>query len=167
MRAFALAFSAFFSAFLAALVCCFACFLAFFGPFFASSAVSARAPTTALISSSSSRWAYQMSIVRIRANEAMASRYAVTDAIVTSRVSALEKPLLRAAMVTLAAIRFTSYSNGPGRVSSKSFRSNRSCRSGDAYPPKFDRCASPHNCTSSPAVGVDARSAAMIAAEPR
>ncbi len=59
VRAFALAFSALFSAFLAALVCCFACFLAFFGPFFASSAVSARAPWTALMSSSSSRWAYE------------------------------------------------------------------------------------------------------------
>ena len=36
------------------------------------------------------------------------------------------KPLLRAAIVKLAAMRFTSYSNGPGSVSSKSFRSNSS-----------------------------------------
>ena len=44
----------------------------------------------------------------------------------------LEKPLLRAAITTLAASRFTSYSKGPGRVSSKSFRSKSSARSGDA-----------------------------------
>ena len=67
-------------------------------------------------------------------------------------------------MVKLAAIRFTSYSNGPGRVSSKSFRSNSSRRSGEANTPKFDRCASPHSCTCSPAVGVSLRSAAMILA---
>jgi hypothetical protein len=54
-------------------------------------------------------------------------------------VSALEKPLLRDTTVKLAAIRFTSYSNGPGSVSSKSFRSNSSLRSGEANAPKFDR----------------------------
>ena len=68
-----------------------------------------------------------------------------TDASVASRVSALVKPLLRAAIVKLADIRFTSYSNGPGSVSSKSFRSNSNARSGDAKTPKFDRCASPHS----------------------
>ena len=41
-----------------------------------------------------------------------------------SRASASVKPLLRAAIVKLAAMRFTSYSNGPGSVSSKSLRSN-------------------------------------------
>ena len=41
-----------------------------------------------------------------------------------ARPSALVKPLLRAAIVKLAAMRFTSYSKGPGSVSSKSFRSN-------------------------------------------
>ncbi len=41
-----------------------------------------------------------------------------------SRASALLKPLLRAAIVKLADMRLTSYSNGPGSVSSKSFRSN-------------------------------------------
>ena len=82
-------------------------------------------------------------------------------------MSDFENPLLRAAIVKLAAIRFTSYSNGPGRVSSKSFRSNSSLRSGEANTPKFDRCASPHNWTTSPAVGVSARSAAMIFAAPR
>ncbi len=57
----------------------------------------------------------------------------------TARVSAVEKPLLRAAIVKLADMRFTSYSNGPGSVSSKSFRSNSSARSGDAKTPKFER----------------------------
>jgi len=61
----------------------------------------------------------------------------------------------------------TSYSNGPGKVSSKSLTSNNSSRSGEANAPKFERCASPHTCTSSPAVGVPARSTAMIFAAPR
>jgi hypothetical protein len=82
-------------------------------------------------------------------------------------VSAVEKPLLRAAIVKLAAIRFTSYSKGPGRVSSKSFRSNSSLRSEEANAPKFDRWASPHSWASSPATGVSLRSAAMILAAPR
>ena len=86
---------------------------------------------------------------------------------VAARPSALVNPLLRAAIVKLAAIRFTSYSKGPGSVSSKSFRSKTSCRSGDANTPKFERCASPQSCTSSPAVGVSFRSAAMIFAAPR
>ena len=56
-----------------------------------------------------------MSIVDIPANSIIASRYAVTDVRVASRTSALLKPLLRAAIVKLAAMRFTSYSNGPGK----------------------------------------------------
>ena len=84
-----------------------------------------------------------------------------------ARMSALVKPLLRAAMVKLAAMRLTSYSNGPGRVSSKSFRSNSRARSGEANTPKFDRWASPHSCTSRPAVGVSFKSVAMILAAPR
>ena len=113
------------------------------------------------------RCAYQMSIVPISANSAIAFRYAATVARVAARASALAKPLLRAAMVKLAASRFTSYSNGPGSVSSKSFRSKTSVRSGDAYTPKFDRCASPQSWTVRPAVGVSFRSSAMIFAEPR
>ncbi len=85
----------------------------------------------------------------------------------TWTLSAVVRPLFRAAMVKLAAIRFTSYSNGPGRVSSKSFRSNTNRRSGDANTPKFDRCASPHSWLVNPAVGVPARSVAMIFAAPR
>ena len=82
-------------------------------------------------------------------------------------MSAAENPLLRPAIVKLAAIRFTSYSNGPGSVSSKSFRSNSKIRSGEASRPKFDRWASPHSWTSSPATGVSFRSAAMTVAAPR
>ena len=81
--------------------------------------------------------------------------------------SDLAKPLLRAAMVKLAAMRLTSYSKGPGSVSSKSFTSNSRVRSGDANAPKFDRCASPQSWTVSPAVGVSFRSVAMIFAAPR
>ena len=82
-------------------------------------------------------------------------------------MSAAENPLLRQAIVKLAAIRFTSYSNGPGSVSSKSFTSNSKIRSGEANRPKLDRCASPHSWTSSPATGVSFRSAAMTVAAPR
>ncbi len=57
----------------------------------------------------------------------------------TASVSASVNPLLRAAIVKLAAMRSTSYSNGPGSVSSKSFTSNISVRSGEAKMPKFDR----------------------------
>ena len=84
-----------------------------------------------------------------------------------ARASALVKPLLRPATVKLAASRFTSYSNGPGRVSSKSLRSNSSRRSGEANSPKLDGCASPQSWTCRPAVGVPSRSAAMTIAAPR
>jgi hypothetical protein len=56
-----------------------------------------------------------------------------------ARVSALLKALLRPATVKLAAIHLTSYSNGPGRVSSKSFRSTSSWRSGEANTPKLEK----------------------------
>ena len=56
-----------------------------------------------------------------------------------ARASARAKPLLRAAMTKLAAMRFTSYSKGPGSVSSKSFSPNTNARSGDAKAPKFER----------------------------
>ena len=97
----------------------------------------------------------------------MASRYADTERSVVAVTSVALKPLLRPAMAKLAAMRFTSYSNGPGRVSSKSLRSNSSVRSGDANAPKFDRWASPHSWTFRPAVGVSFRSVAMILAAPR
>jgi hypothetical protein len=50
--------------------------------------------------------------------------------------------LSRPAIATLAASRLTSHSHGPGRVSSKSLRSNSNCRSGEAKAPKLPRCAS-------------------------
>ncbi len=147
-------------------------FLAAFSPFSASffCTLSFWVPTAALsaaITSCSERCAYQMSMVRICANPAIASRYAVTDASVTACASAWVSSLLRAAIVKLAAMRLTSYSNGPGSVSSKSFRSNSNARSGDAKMPKFDRCASPQSWTVRLAFGVSFRSAAMILAAPR
>jgi hypothetical protein len=39
--------------------------------------------------------------------------------------------------------------------------------SGDAYKPKFDACASPHNCAVIPVCAVAAGADAMISAEPR
>ena len=101
--------------------------IAFFGALPRTSAL----PSAVMMSCSDNR-ACQTSIVGISANSAIASRYAATEANVTSRASASVNPLLRAAIVKLAAIRLTSYSNGPGSVSSKSFRSNTSVRSGDA-----------------------------------
>ena len=111
--------------------------------------------------------AYQTSIVDIRAKRAIAVRYVSTLAVVAARVSDFENSLFRPAMVMLAASRLTSYSNGPGRVSSKSFTSNTRLRSGDPNAPKFDRCASPQSWTLIPASGVRERSAAMTFAAPR
>ena len=76
-------------------------------------------------------------------------------------------PFSRAATTRLAAKRLTSHSNGPGRVSSKSRRSNARFRSGVAHRPKFSTWASPHSCTISPLSGWEARSPAMTAAAPR
>ena len=66
-----------------------------------------------------------MSMTPIWANSAMAMRYALTTVSVAARTSFLLKPLLRPAIVKLAASRSTSYSNGPGSVSSKSLRSKQ------------------------------------------
>ena len=71
------------------------------------------------------------------------------------------KPRSRPATAKLATNRFTSHSNGPGSVSSKSLTLNTSRRSGAAKAPKLDRCASPQSCTSSPVRGAPARSAAI------
>ena len=56
---------------------------------------------------------------------------------------------------------------GPGSVSSKSLMSNTKRRSGEAYAPKLDRCASPHSWVCRPGVRVVWRSAAMTSAAPR
>ena len=76
-------------------------------------------------------------------------------------------PWSRASTCRLATIRITSHSNGPASVSSKSRRSNESCRSGVAHNPKLRTWASPHNCTIRPLWGREARSAAITAAAPR
>ena len=73
----------------------------------------------------------------------------------------------RAATTRLAASRWTSHSNGPGSVSSKSRRSKARFRSGVAHSPKLRTWASPHSWTSSPLWGREPRSAAMTAAAPR
>ena len=67
----------------------------------------------------------------------------------------------RPATARLAASRFTSHSNGPGSVSSKSLRLKTSLRSGAAKMPKFERCASPQSWACSPVRGPSARSAAI------
>ena len=85
----------------------------------------------------------------------------------SSRAVLAENSRDRAAISKLAASRFTSHSNGPGFVSSKSLMSNTSVRSGDANPPKFARCASPQHWTRKPESGVVARSDAMTIAAPR
>ena len=74
MCAFSAAFLAPFAAFFASLVLFSACFLAAFVPFFAALRQVGDAARAALIIWSSSRWAYQMSIVRICAKPAIASR---------------------------------------------------------------------------------------------
>jgi hypothetical protein len=66
----------------------------------------------------------------------------------------------------VAASRLTSHSNGPGSVSSKSLMSNTNRRSGDAYAPKLDKCASPHSWVCRPGVGVVSRSAARHCGQP-
>ncbi len=71
------------------------------------------------------------------------------------------------ASTILAAILFTSHSQGPRMDSSKSFRSNTSDPSGAAKDPRFCTCASPHNCTFRPECGSRPRSAAMIETAPR
>ena len=92
---------------------------------------------------------------------AIASRYErVTARLIDCRCFA-SKPRSRPATAKLATSRFTSHSNGPGSVSSKSLMLNTSRRSGAAKPPKLDRCASPQSCTSSPVRGAPARSAAI------
>jgi hypothetical protein len=92
-----------------------------------------------------SRRVYQTSMLRISANRAIASRYSRAAASTTERQTASSKPRSRPATATLAASRFTSHSNGPGSVSSKSLMLKTSLRSGAAKMPKLERCASPHS----------------------
>ncbi len=119
------------------------------------------------MNSSTSIRAYHTSSARMPANCCMAVRYAATVPRTIARRCLRENPLSRPATSKLTASRFTSHSHGPGSVSSKSFRSNTSRRSGAANNPKFDRCASPHSWACSPELGLAARSAAISSAAPR
>ncbi len=81
---------------------------------------------------STSSWAYQTSRLRASASLRIHSRYART-ALSTAFVRCVSvKSRSRPAISKLAARRFTSHSNGPGSVSSKSLRSKTSERSGEA-----------------------------------
>jgi hypothetical protein len=90
-------------------------------------------PTVALstISCASSR-EYHTSRVRIPAKPAIAVRYAATEAAAASPERDALNPLSRDATTKLAASRARSYSNGPGSVSSKSFRSKTRVRAVEA-----------------------------------
>ena len=104
-----------------------------------------------------SMWAYQTSSNDCCAKPRIAVRYPSAAASTILRRSLAPNPLSRPATARLAASRLTSHSNGPGSVSSKSLTSKTRRRSGEANAPKFDKCASPHNCTRSPDVGVFAQ----------
>ncbi len=84
-----------------------------------------------------------------------------------ARIASALKPIARPAMTTLAAIRLMSHSHGPGSVSSKSFVSKTSVRSGEANSPKLLMWASPLAWTRMSDRGVDARSNAITAGVPR
>jgi hypothetical protein len=131
-----------------------------------SSLWSRAARSRASIARASSR-AYQTSRSPCDPKRRIASRQERTAASTARSRARRESCRSRAAISKLAASRFTSHSNGPGNVSSKSLRSKRRSRSGDAKPPKLSRCASPDSCTVNPAVGVVARSCAITAAAPR
>ena len=117
----------------------------------------------------SSAWirAYQTSSRDMPANSAIALRYSMATVATISARCAGVKPLCRPATSKLATRRFTSHSNGPGSVSSKSLRSKTNVRSAVAKPPKFARCASPASCTVSPVLPWVPRSLAISAAAPR
>jgi len=95
--------------------------------------------------SSMSARAYQTSrLLPIPAKTRIADRYCATAALTTARRRLCENRFSRAATSRLVASRFTSHSQGPGRVSSQSLTSQTSRRSADPKIPKLDRCASPH-----------------------
>ena len=118
-------------------------------------------------SSERSTRAYQRLALRMPAKPRIASRYWRAESRSIPRRCLALKPRSRPATAMLAASRLTSHSHGPGSVSSKSLRSKMRSRSGEAKPPKFDRCASPHSCTRIPELGPLARSEAITYAAPR
>ena len=113
------------------------------------------------------RRSYQTSRWLSFAKPRIPSRYSRTQAVTIRCRRSAGSPTSRPAISTLAAIRLTSHSHGPGSVSSKSFGPKTSLRSGAANPPKFEMWASPQACTTIPESGVAARSAAITAAAPR
>ena len=121
--------------------------------------------------SARSRWTsveeYQTSRLPSPASRRISWRYTLATRRAAFRAFFGLNPRSRAATTTLAARRFTSHSHGPGRVSSKSFTSNTSSRSGEPNAPKLHRWASPQSCTVRPERAVVARSDAMISAAPR
>ena len=74
---------------------------------------------------------YQPSSTLMVASRAIASRYRRTLSLAANSVSARVRPAERPATTALAARRSRSHSHGPRNVSSKSFRSNMSVRSGE------------------------------------
>ena len=80
---------------------------------------------------------YQISSSGIVAYRRMRPQYASMPAVTAAAATAGLIRFSRAATTRLAAKRLTSHSNGPGRVSSKSRRSNDRFRSGVAHNPKF------------------------------
>ena len=91
------------------------------------------------ISFSTSMLAYHTSRTRISLYSAMRSRYERTQDSTASRAQSSLKPLSRQASTKLAARRFTSHSQGAGRVSSRSLMSKITRRSGVANAPKLSR----------------------------
>ncbi len=96
-------------------------------------------------STSRSTRSYQTSTLLSAASRRISSRYALATLATTSRRSLFLNPRSRPATAKLAASRFTSHSNGPGKVSSKSLMSKISRRSGAAKTPKLERWASPQS----------------------
>ena len=117
--------------------------------------------------SEASTWEYQTSKFDSVAIWRIASRYACPRPTIAWARTALGWPLVRPAITTLAASRFTSHSHGPGCVSSKSLQSKMSLRSGVPNTPKLERWASPHSWAIRPEHGVVERSEAMMSAAPR
>mgnify|MGYP006974896277 CR=1 FL=1 len=86
---------------------------------------------------------------------------------VAQRAALGPNPFERPAITKLAVSLLTSHSQGAGSVSSRSLMEKMTFLSGVANPPKLHKWASPHACTNIPELGVLARSADILKAEPR
>ena len=112
------------------------------------------------------RWR-AISIAGISAKRRIHSQYSLTKRRTASLQQASRSPAMRPARMMLAASRFTSHSQGPRWVSSKSLMSSTISEPGVAKKPKFLTWASPHIWTSIFVCGEWPRSAAMISTDPR